>query len=97
MVRVHLSEYKDETSQVCHWHVPAAHYLESWGDTRSYDGTVTIMQPLIAKIVDQRGNPSPASTAIGSRVTGQFAILFKSGRTLSGEFEGVIEEARPQN
>ncbi len=47
MVRVHLSEYKDETSEVCHWHVPAAHYLESWGDTRSYDGTVTIMQPLI--------------------------------------------------
>ena len=47
MIRVHLSEYKDETSEVCHWHVPAAHYLEAWGDTRSYDGTVTIMQPLI--------------------------------------------------
>ena len=47
MVRVHLSEFKDETSEACHWHVPAAHYLESWGDTRSYDGTVTIMQPLI--------------------------------------------------
>jgi molybdopterin-containing oxidoreductase family iron-sulfur binding subunit len=46
-LRVHLSEYKDETSELCHWHVPAAHYLESWGDTRSYDGTVTIMQPLI--------------------------------------------------
>ena len=47
MIRVHLSEYKDETSEVCHWHVPATHYLESWGDTRSYDGTVTILQPLI--------------------------------------------------
>jgi hypothetical protein len=35
--------------------------------------------------------------AVGSRVSGQFAILFKSGRTLSGEFEGVIEEARPQS
>ncbi len=46
-LRVHLSEYKDETSELCHWHVPAAHYLESWGDTRSYDGTVTIIQPLI--------------------------------------------------
>jgi molybdopterin-containing oxidoreductase family iron-sulfur binding subunit len=52
MVRVHLSEYKDETSQVCHWHVPAAHYLESWGDTRSYDGTVTIMQPLIEPLYE---------------------------------------------
>ena len=35
MIRVHLSEYKDETTQLCHWHVPAAHFLESWGDTRS--------------------------------------------------------------
>ena len=52
MIRVHLSEYKDETSEVCHWHVPAAHYLESWGDTRSYDGTVTIMQPLIEPLYE---------------------------------------------
>jgi MoCo/4Fe-4S cofactor protein with predicted Tat translocation signal len=51
-LRVHLSEYKDETSQLCHWHVPATHYLESWADTRSYDGTVTIMQPLIEPLYD---------------------------------------------
>ena len=51
-LRVHLSEYKDETSQLCHWHVPAAHYLESWGDTRSYDGTVSIIQPLIEPLYD---------------------------------------------
>ncbi|HEU4433309.1 MAG TPA: TAT-variant-translocated molybdopterin oxidoreductase, partial [Pyrinomonadaceae bacterium] len=46
-LRVHWSQYKDETSELCHWHLPAAHFLETWGDTRSYDGTVTIMQPLI--------------------------------------------------
>jgi MoCo/4Fe-4S cofactor protein with predicted Tat translocation signal len=51
-LRVHLSEYKDETSVLCHWHVPAVHYLESWGDTRAYDGTVTIMQPLIEPLYD---------------------------------------------
>src|SRR6185369_11237165 len=45
-LRVHLSEYKVETTELCHWHVPAAHYLESFGDARSYDGTVTIIQPL---------------------------------------------------
>jgi molybdopterin-containing oxidoreductase family iron-sulfur binding subunit len=49
---VHLSEYKDETSEWSHWHVPAAHYLESWGDTRSYDGTITIMQPLIQPLYE---------------------------------------------
>jgi MoCo/4Fe-4S cofactor protein with predicted Tat translocation signal len=52
MLRVHLSEYKNETSEVCHWYVPAAHYLESWGDTRSYDGTVTIMQPLVEPLYE---------------------------------------------
>lgn len=46
-LRIHLSSHKDETSELCHWHVPEAHYLESWGDTRSFDGTVTIVQPLI--------------------------------------------------
>ena len=46
-LRVHLSQYKDETSDYCHWHIPESHYLEAWSDTRSYDGTVTIVQPLI--------------------------------------------------
>jgi MoCo/4Fe-4S cofactor protein with predicted Tat translocation signal len=44
---VHLSEYYDETSAACTWHAPRANYLESWGDTRSYDGTYTIVQPLL--------------------------------------------------
>jgi MoCo/4Fe-4S cofactor protein with predicted Tat translocation signal len=49
-LRVHLSLYKDETSELCHWNVPEAHYLESWSDTRSFDGTVSIVQPLIAPL-----------------------------------------------
>ncbi|HYC00932.1 MAG TPA: TAT-variant-translocated molybdopterin oxidoreductase [Candidatus Limnocylindrales bacterium] len=44
---LHLSSHQDETSILSLWHVPAAHYLESWGDVRAYDGTVTILQPLI--------------------------------------------------
>jgi molybdopterin-containing oxidoreductase family iron-sulfur binding subunit len=45
--RMHLSYYADETSALCQWHIPLTHYLESWGDTRAFDGTVTIQQPLI--------------------------------------------------
>ncbi len=44
----HLSQYEDETAAMSSWHVNQAHYLESWGDTRAYDGTVIIQQPLIA-------------------------------------------------
>jgi molybdopterin-containing oxidoreductase family iron-sulfur binding subunit len=49
-LRIHLSLYKDETSELCHWHVQEAHYLESWSDARAYDGTVSIIQPLIAPL-----------------------------------------------
>jgi molybdopterin-containing oxidoreductase family iron-sulfur binding subunit len=51
-LRVHHGLYNDETAELCHWHVPATHYLESWSDTRSYDGTVTIVQPLIEPLYD---------------------------------------------
>jgi len=44
---IHLGLYEDETSEFCHWHLPQAHELESWSDARAYDGTVTILQPLI--------------------------------------------------
>jgi molybdopterin-containing oxidoreductase family iron-sulfur binding subunit len=46
--------YADETAYLCHWHVPEAHALETWGDARAYDGTVTITQPLIAPLYEGR-------------------------------------------
>ena len=46
-LRAHFGMYFNETSAWCQWHVPEAHYLESWSDARAHDGTVTILQPLI--------------------------------------------------
>ncbi len=44
---IRLGQFFDETSLWSHWHIPEAHYLETWSDSRAFDGTVTIQQPLI--------------------------------------------------
>jgi MoCo/4Fe-4S cofactor protein with predicted Tat translocation signal len=49
-LRVHLGLYQNETAELCQWHVNATHELEAWGDARAYDGTVSIIQPLIAPL-----------------------------------------------
>ena len=46
--------YQDETARYCHWHLPEAHYLEAWGDARTYDGTASICQPLIEPLYGGR-------------------------------------------
>jgi len=51
---IHLGMYDDETSALCQWHVPEAHPLETWSDARAYDGTVSIIQPLIAPLFNGR-------------------------------------------
>ena len=47
---IHLSPYFDETSAYCQWHVAESHFLETWGDARAYDGTASIIQPLISPL-----------------------------------------------
>ena len=49
-LRVHHGLYQNETAELCQWHVNQAHELEAWGDARAYDGTVSIIQPLIAPL-----------------------------------------------
>src|SRR5262249_16087350 len=52
--RVHRSLFHAERSELCHAHVPEPHYLETVSDTRAYDGSVTIIQPLIAPLYESR-------------------------------------------
>ncbi len=47
---VHLGSHVDETGFFSTWHVPLSHYLESWTDCRTSDGTISIVQPMIAPL-----------------------------------------------
>ncbi|MEY4547720.1 MAG: hypothetical protein RL685_3915 [Pseudomonadota bacterium] len=48
--KICLGLYLDETGRKCDWHVPQAHFLETWGDARASDGTISVQQPLIAPL-----------------------------------------------
>ncbi|MBV9145730.1 MAG: TAT-variant-translocated molybdopterin oxidoreductase [Acidobacteria bacterium] len=47
---VHLSSYRNETTRAAQWHLHGTHYLETWSDARAYDGTCSLVQPLIAPL-----------------------------------------------
>ncbi|NQU66831.1 MAG: TAT-variant-translocated molybdopterin oxidoreductase [Candidatus Marinimicrobia bacterium] len=49
---IHFSERVNETSSSCEWHLPLSNYLESWGDAVSFDGTLSVTQPMIAPLFD---------------------------------------------
>jgi MoCo/4Fe-4S cofactor protein with predicted Tat translocation signal len=70
-LRIHHGLYHNETSEYCHWHVNEAHSLESWSDARAYDGTVSIVQPLIAPLYAGKSAQELVSALSGvSDVTG---------------------------
>jgi len=53
-LRAHLGLYQDETARLSHWHLPQAHFLEAWSDARTFDGTASIVQPLIRPLYQGR-------------------------------------------
>ena len=51
---VHLGMYRNRTADAALWHVPEAHPFEAWSDTRAFDGTASIAQPLIEPLLGGR-------------------------------------------
>jgi MoCo/4Fe-4S cofactor protein with predicted Tat translocation signal len=82
--RIHLGLYEDETAEQSHWHIPEAHFLESWGDARAFDGTVGTIQPLIAPLYDGKSACELLAVLLGdSGRTGHEIVrdYWKSQRT----------------
>jgi MoCo/4Fe-4S cofactor protein with predicted Tat translocation signal len=52
---VHLGSHVDETGAISVWHLNKTHYLEGWSDARAYDGTISIVQPMIDPLYGGHG------------------------------------------
>ncbi len=88
--RAHLSMHQDETSALCHWHIPEAHYLESWGDVLAQDGAVSLIQPLIAPLYGGKA----AFEVLAAALEPSAAALYDLVRSY---WRSIFDPAAPQH
>ena len=85
---VHLGANQDETGQIAHWHIPAANPLEYWSDARAYDGTVSIVQPLIDPLYGGRSAHDVFQAVLNEPLQSSFEAVRETWRpTIKGDFE----------
>jgi molybdopterin-containing oxidoreductase family iron-sulfur binding subunit len=84
----HLGSHVDETGQISHWHVPAAHYLEYWSDARAYDGTVSIVQPMIEPLFGGHTSHEVLQSLLDDPMLSPHAVVQETWKsTIKGDFE----------
>jgi molybdopterin-containing oxidoreductase family iron-sulfur binding subunit len=84
----HLGSHIDETGQISHWHIPAAHYLEYWSDARAYDGTVSVVQPLIEPLYGGRTAHDFFQNLLDDPMTSSYDAVRATWKTsIKGDFE----------
>jgi MoCo/4Fe-4S cofactor protein with predicted Tat translocation signal len=84
-----LGQYFDETAHLSTWHIPEAHYLETWSDTRAFDGTATIQQPLIEPIYNGKSAHEILAILLGKPDQNAHEVVktYWSGRDKSADFD----------
>ena len=75
LTSLHVASHRNETSQLCSWHAPLAHELETWGDQQSLDGSVSIQQPLIAPLYGARSEIEILAVLAGEKTTSGHDIV----------------------
>ncbi|HEV2394551.1 MAG TPA: TAT-variant-translocated molybdopterin oxidoreductase [Verrucomicrobiae bacterium] len=81
-----LGYYEDETFPLCDWHFPAAHFLESWGDAHTSDGTLVPIQPLIAPLFGGITELEVLARIAGADVTDPYGVVRET-------FAGMVQDA----
>lgn len=86
---VHLGRLRNETAQAARWHLPRTHYLEKWGDGRAYDGTLSVIQPLIRPLYHDAHSTIEVLNlaATGVDASGHDLVREQWRSRLSGNFE----------
>jgi len=72
---VHMGLYRDETGALAEWHLPEAHSLEAWSDARAFDGTATIVQPMISPLYEGRSAHELLAALLGESEQRGLSIL----------------------
>jgi MoCo/4Fe-4S cofactor protein with predicted Tat translocation signal len=83
---VHLGTHVDETGFYSTWHVNKAHYLESWSDARAYDGTISIIQPMIDPMYGGKSSHDILQSLIDPSQSPYDAVLATAKTYISGDF-----------
>jgi len=84
----HLGSHVDETGQIAHWHIPAAHFLESWSDVKAYDGTVSIIQPMIDPLYGGKTAHDVVQTMLDEPMLSAYDAVRETAKPLiKGDFE----------
>jgi len=86
---IHLSLYYNETSHLVGWHVPKAHYLEAWGDARSWDGAVSVCQPTILPLFNGKTSDETLALIAGETELDSYSIVQKTFKSIltAGDFD----------
>jgi MoCo/4Fe-4S cofactor protein with predicted Tat translocation signal len=91
---VHLGSHADETGAVSNWHINKSHYLESWSDARAYDGTISIIQPMIAPMYGGMSAHDVFQTLLGNPQTTAFEVVQANAKTyIKGDFATAWRKA----
>ncbi len=72
---VHFGLYQNETTALCRWHIPKAHALESWSDARAFEGTATIVQPMIEPLFAGRSRHELLSALLEEAPASSYEIV----------------------
>jgi Fe-S-cluster-containing dehydrogenase component len=82
-----LSHAVDETATNAEWHIPLAHYLESWGDARAVGGTLSVVQPLILPLFGGRTVVEVLGLMVGDKDAPGYDLVRETWKPILGEAE----------